>query len=158
MRFALFLDVDGVLNTSSTCQHTPSGYVGIDNPRVEVLAKSLQMYDCFEIILTSDWKEMKEDDDDYLYLVEKLGLYGLHISEKTSVQANNRGEGIIDFLEKHPEIDDFVILDDHTYDFMIYERLWERFLLTDGIEKAKFASETPAVEAMIFLDYIKQFS
>ena len=33
MRFAVFLDVDGVLNTRTTCQHTPDGYTGIDNIR-----------------------------------------------------------------------------------------------------------------------------
>lgn len=30
-------------------------------------------------------------------------------------------------------------------------------LLTNGIEKAQFASETPAVEAILFKDYLKSF-
>ena len=74
MRFAVFLDVDGVLNTRTTCQRTPDGYTGIDDARVEILANAIKMYDCYEIILISDWKEMGEYDDDYLYLLEKLDL------------------------------------------------------------------------------------
>ena len=66
MNFAVFLDVDGVLNTRSTCQHTPDGYTGIDDARVEILASAIKMYDCYEVVLTSDWKEMDENDDDYL--------------------------------------------------------------------------------------------
>ena len=30
-------------------------------------------------------------------------------------------------------------------------------LLTNGIEKAQFTSETPAVEAILFKDYLKLF-
>ena len=36
--FVIFLDVDGVLNTTTTVQKTPDGYTGIDDARVEVLA------------------------------------------------------------------------------------------------------------------------
>ena len=158
MLFAVFLDVDGVLNTKTTCQHTPDGYTGIDDARVKILANAIKMYDCYEVILTSDWKKMGEYDDDYLYLLEKLDLYGLDIAGKTKDQGNNRGEGIINYLKAHPEIDDYVILDDYKFDFMNYTRLWERLLVTDGIERAEFASRTPEVEAMVFMDYIKRFS
>lgn len=106
MLFAVFLDVDGVLNTKTTCKHTPDGYTGIDDARVEILANAIKMYDCYEVILTSDWKEMRESDDDYIYLLEKLDLYGLYISGKTEDQGNNRGKGVIDYLKDHPEIDD----------------------------------------------------
>jgi hypothetical protein len=142
----------------TTCQHTPDGYTGIDDARVKILANAIKMYDCYEVILTSDWKEMGEYDDDYLYLLEKLDLYGLDIAGKTKDQGNNRGEGIINYLKAHPEIDDYVILDDHKFDFMNYTGLWERLLVTDGIERAEFASRTPEVEAMVFMDYIKRFS
>ena len=158
MLFALFLDVDGVLNTRMTCQRTPDGYVGIDDPRVEILANAIKMYDNYEVILTSDWKEMDVRDDDYLYLLEKLELYGVSISDKTTDNGSNRGEGIINYLNDHPEIDDYVILDDHRFDFKDYRKLWERLLLTDGIERAYFASKTPEVEAIIFMDYIREFS
>lgn len=38
-----------------------------------------------------------------------------------------------------------------------YPKLWERLLLTEGIEHARFAAGTPAVETMVFLDYVKLF-
>lgn len=158
MSFVVFLDVDGVLNTKTTCRRTPDGYTGIDDARVEILANALKMYDRYEVILTSDWKEMDECEDDYLYLLEKLDLYGLRISGKTIDKGNNRGEGIMNYLKDHPEIDDYVILDDSRYDFRDHVQLWERLLLTKGIEKAEFASKTPAVETMIFLDYIRKFA
>lgn len=41
-RFVIFLDVDGVLNTTTTVQKTPDGYTGIDDARVEVLAKTIE--------------------------------------------------------------------------------------------------------------------
>lgn len=158
MNFAVFLDVDGVLNTRTTCEHTPDGYTGIDDLRVEVLANAVKNYKSVDLILISDWKEMKGEDDDYKYLLSKLGRYGLYLSGKTVDHWNNRGEGILNYLSEHPEIDDYVILDDNKFDFMDYKQLWERLLLTNGIEKAEFASETPTVETIIFRDYIKKYS
>lgn len=158
MRFALFLDIDGVLNTRTTCQHTPDGYTGIDDQRVEILARAVKKYKTLDIILTSDWKELKEESEDYQYLLEKLRKYGLGISGKTVDHWSNRGEGILHYLREHPEIEDFVIVDDHEFDFSNYEKLWDRLLITNGIERAEYASEMPEVETIIFRDYIKQFS
>ena len=153
----IFLDVDGVLNTRTTCQRTPDGFTGIDDARVEVLAKAITAYGGADIVLSSDWKEMKNTDDDYLYLINKLDQYGLRITAHTSDKKNNRGAGIITYLRQHPEIEEFVILDDCEFDFSNYNKLWERLLLTNGIERARCAARTPAVETILFLDYIRQF-
>ncbi len=101
---------------------------------------------------------MDEKDDDYIYLLEKLSVYGLTISGKTQDRGSNRGEGVNNYLEAHPEIEDYVILDDQKFEFEDYPHLWERLLLTDGIENAEYASETPEIETIIFKDYIKEFS
>lgn len=98
----VFLDVYGVLNTRTTVKRTPYGYTGIDDARVEILAKAIEKYGNCEIILSSDWKELNEKHEDY-------------------------------------------------------KKLWERLLITDGIERAEFASRTPAIEAILFRDYIKSF-
>lgn len=50
-----------------------------------------------------------------------------------------------------------MILDDYTFEFEHYKKLWERLLLTRGIENVRFASRTPAVEAILFENYIKEF-
>ena len=72
MKFAVFLDVDGVLNTKTTVERTPDGYTGIDDARVAILAKAIKKYENADIILSSDWKELKSDDDDLVFLISKL--------------------------------------------------------------------------------------
>lgn len=110
-------------------------------------------------MLSSDWKEMKSTDDDYIYLVDKLALYGLKIVAQTQdiTYKRKRGAGIKAYLEEHTEIEEYIILDDNKFDFQDDTKLWDRLLLTNGIEKAQFASETPAVEAILFMDYLKLF-
>lgn len=153
-QFAVFMDVDGVLNTRTTIQRTPKGYIGIDDARVAVLARAIAKYGGGEIILTSDWKYMKSNDEDYIYLVSALEKQGLKIADRTQDCNQRRGAGIAAYLAEHAEVREYVILDDCTFDFMEYRKLWERLLLTNGIERARFASDTPAIEAILFMDYI----
>ncbi|MBS7340156.1 MAG: hypothetical protein KIH00_07920 [Lachnospiraceae bacterium] len=41
MSFVVFLDVDGVLNTRTTCERAPSEmYKGIDEARIKILANA----------------------------------------------------------------------------------------------------------------------
>lgn len=157
MEFAVFLDVDGVLNTRTTVKQTPYGYTGIDDARVEILAHALEKYGGGDIVLSSDWKELNPKHDDYVYPVSKLKKYGLEISGQTFDSNLERGKGIKEYLEQHSEIEEFVILDDMTFDFERYKKFWERLLLTNGIENVKFASRTPAVEAILFLNFIHVF-
>ena len=49
------------------------------------------------------------------------------------------------------------ILDDNEFDFRQYPKIWERLLLTNGIERAQFAAKTPATETILFMEYIKEF-
>ena len=156
MSFAIFLDVDGVLNSATTCERTPDYHVGIDDLRVEVLAEAIKKYGPADIVLTSDWKGLRPEEDDYIYLISKLAKYRLELAGKTTDHYNNRGEGIQHYLESHPEIKEYVVLDDNTFDFQDYPHIWERLIRTNGIERAEFASVTPAIEAILFMDYIKE--
>lgn len=158
MSFAVFLDIDGVLNSRTTCERTPDYHVGIDDLRVAVLAGAIKKYGPTEIILSSDWKDLRPEEDDYIYLISKLAKYGLKLAGKTTDHYNNRGEGIQHYLESHSGINEYVILDDNEFDFRDYSNIWERLIFTNGIERAKFASETPAIEALLFMDYIKDVS
>ena len=158
MEFAVFLDIDGVLNSRTTCERTPDYHVGIDDLRVEVLAKAIKKYGPTDIVLSSDWKELRPEEDDYIYLTSKLARYGLELTGKTTDHYNNRGEGIQNYLDSHPEIKEYVVLDDNIFDFQDYPNIWERLILTNGIERAKLASKTPAIEAILFMDYIKEAS
>ena len=74
------------------------------------------------------------------------------------IWGSQREEGIKDYLENNPEVDEYVILDDNQYGFEDYEKLWERFLdpKGKGIKHASYASKTPAVETILFHDKIKE--
>lgn len=156
----VFLDIDGVLNTVKSCVVAPSGkYVGVVDFRIEILGKAMQYADFDGIVLSSTWKALREDNEDYIYLRDSLEKHNVKIIGKTEGNiSNNREDGILQYLEKHPEVDDFVIIDDNHYNFKDHNKLWERFLDTKGcgIESATFASETPSISAMIFLDGIKE--
>lgn len=167
-KFVVFLDVDGVLNTLSTAETAPSGDIGIDSARVAILSRAMKKYGrgkiSGDIVLTSDWKTTNMTNANYMYLISKLAEYKLEISGHTPGGKIDRGAGIVKYLEDHPEIKEYVILDDNTYDFGRYTNLWERLLLTNGIENARFAAIAPknrvksAVEARIFMDDIKSSS
>ena len=117
-KFVIFLDVDGVLNSRTTVKQTPMGYRGIDEARVKMLADAISKYGGGKIVLSSDWKELKPDEEDYVYLSSKLEKYGLKISGKTvDCRHNGRGAGILNYMEEHSEIEEFVILDDNLFDF-----------------------------------------
>ena len=155
MSFTVFLDVDGVLNTSKTCITSPDGCIGVDDWRIAILAGAIKKNRSGDIVLTSDWKNARIGND-LQYLKDKLSEHNLKISGETKDHWSNRGQGIVDFLAEHPEIkDEYVVLDDNQYDFDKYPKLWERLLITNGIEEAAFASETPAIEAIIFCGYIR---
>ena len=162
MKSVVFLDVDGVLNTKKSCVHAPSGiYVGIDEARVEILSKAMKLY-CMEgVVLTSTWKNLRNDDEDYIYLVESLNKLGIELFGKTEEkQERQRAEGVLSFLEAHPEIEEFVILDDQHYGFGDYQKLWENFIDTKGkgIEYGTAVSKTPTVTSILFEDAIKKYS
>lgn len=158
----VFLDVDGVLNTKSTCVYAPSGvYVGVDEARVLILSNAIKQTRADGVILTSTWKNMRKEDEDYVYLVNSLEKYGIKVLGKTEEErTSQREEGILRYLESHPEIEDFVILDDQHFGFDGYRKLWESFIDTQGrgIEHAIMASKRPSVQAILFLDVIKKYA
>lgn len=161
MTYVIFLDVDGVLNTKSTCVYAPSGvYVGVDEARIIILSNAMKQVCADGVILTSTWKNMRKEDEDYIYLVNSLEKYGIKVIGKTEEERiSQREEGILQYLKLHPEIEEFVILDDQHFGFDGYRKLWESYIdtLGRGIEHAIMASERPSVQAILFLDAIKTY-
>ena len=157
----VFLDVDGVLNTRTSCVHAPSGiYVGVDEARILVLSKAMEETYTDGVVLTSTWKNMKSDEEDYVYLLTNLEKHGIKVLGKTEEKRTSQRElGVLSYLESHPEIEDFVILDDQHYGFDGYRKLFESFLDTQGkgIEHSILASKRPSVHAMLFLDAIRKY-
>ena len=52
---------------------------------------------------------------------------------------------------------EYILLESNNF-IEYYRKIWERLILTKGIENSQLASETPAIEALIFMDYIKEMS
>lgn len=162
MSFVVFLDVDGVLNTRTTCERAPSEqYTGIDDSRIRILAGVMRECKASGVVLTTTWKNLRSDHEDYIYLKEGLSKHGIEILGKTEEHSPfERGRGVLEFLNKTPEIDEFVILDDQHFDFHDDRKLWENYIDTcgRGIENSVIASKTPTVTAMLFLDSIEEIS
>lgn len=77
-----------------------------------------------KIVLTSDWGQnyiidaYKQEDKCCKYLSNKLRKQGLKVYDKidwTRFRRYERGAAILDWLQKHPEVTNYVIIDDETF-------------------------------------------
>lgn len=115
----IFLDVDGVLNYCYTKAFAPSGCIGVASEPLRVL-KELVYRTNARIVLTSTWKRGWSRDPDLItpdgkYLDSKLRREGMKILDKTTDHMFDRGKGIKDWLAKHPEVTNWVVLDDDVF-------------------------------------------
>lgn len=116
----VFLDIDGVLNCSSSESRTPCGYIGIDGGKVRLLKKIVTAANAV-IVLTSTWKKEWDHSpdnctEDGLYLTKKLSRQGLRILAKTQDQIYDRGRGIREWIDKRSDcIESWVVLDDFLF-------------------------------------------
>jgi len=126
---AIFLDVDGVLNTDMTQELTSDGWCFVEDELVKNLAKIVKETGAI-IILSSSWRDEwnKEDESkntpSFIELKAKLKEFGLDIYDKTGEWRKNRGLEIQEWLDEHPEVTEFVIIDDwpdlgHLSDFAV---------------------------------------
>lgn len=121
----IFLDIDYVLNGESTTDHI--GRIrGIDDEKVALL-KELVDYSNAILVLSSSWKKYWSkdliNDGKSLrgnttkrygrYINHKLAKYNLKIEDKVEdIYWRDRALEIRQWLETHPEVKNFVILDD----------------------------------------------
>ena len=162
----IFLDIDGVLNAD--CDYGgrsyPNPYImlnngnkycGICKTHVRYLKEIVDKTDA-KIVLTSSWKE---DYIEYLefgylnrvgkYLHNKLREFNLEIYD-TTIRYDlsggiNRGYEIKSWLDDHPEVDDWVVLDDVKFDDYDFLGITPHLILIDdkyGLWKL------PAVQAI----------
>lgn len=129
--YAIFLDCDGVLNSDKTVARTPNRYIGISSDKVKLLREIVKVTGA-NIILSSSWRTMDSTDPDYKYLVKCLGYKGLFIKDKTSKNfGHHRGKQIREYLNEHPEITNYLIIDDEFVQEFEECGLSEHFLHTD---------------------------
>lgn len=115
---AIFLDVDGVLNDKKTKARSPHGFIGINGSILCYLA-DLVWRTGAKIILTSTWKSewtpSGEIGLDGRYLIKRLENVGIKIADRTVDRIHDRGVGIRRYLDAHPEIKSWVVLDDNVF-------------------------------------------
>ncbi len=142
----IFLDIDGVLNcdtSKSYCHDDVCGIiVGIDSDKVKRLAEIVNATGA-EIVLSSDWKigwekyYITRKPSHAKYLDNHLKKKGnLIIFDKTPITNKGswyRGEEIITYLNLHPEITHYVILDDTFFEDFDCNEIEEHLVLTDYI-------------------------
>lgn len=131
----VFLDIDGVLNHSSTKERFQN-CIGIDEGNLYTFSEFLKiarMEEETEVVLTSSWREDKNREGEsvsngYGYICDRLDAMGIHLYDVTPVLSDNgfyshRGAEIAKWLENHNDlkITGYVILDDeHSAEFKEY--------------------------------------
>lgn len=112
----IFLDVDGVLNNRKTTRKTTQTlypFVGIRH--IKNLKRIINSTGA-RIVLSSDWRcdrDNPECNEDFLELKHELLRWGIHFYGFTpEIESGHRGEEINLWLLAHPEVSNFVILDD----------------------------------------------
>ncbi len=140
----IFLDIDGVLNCSTSksyCHDDKCGVItGIDSDKVKRLAKIVKATGA-EIVLSSDWKDgwskyyTSSKPSHAKYLDNHLYKKGkLTIKDKTpSINKGSwyRGEEILTYLRLHLDITDYVILDDTYFEDFFIKEIEEHLVLTN---------------------------
>lgn len=144
----IFTDIDGVLNEDTTTTRTQSRVVFIDE---EKLLRLKQIVDATQakIVLSSTWRYDRDDpryNGDFLELQEAFRNIGLKFYDYTPVDAIGirRGMEIKAWLGVHPEVDQYIILDDELFDFeergllprLIKTEFWDGGLTEDHMQEA----------------------
>ncbi len=114
LKKVLFLDVDGVLNNGVWASEMYAQGVRVYEDHIlEERALGLLLRIVYatgtRIIVSSSWRH---DREAYRKLQEQLFRYGLRADDKTGGTDTDRGEVIRLYLEQHPSVEHFAILDD----------------------------------------------
>ena len=111
---------DGVLNTNFSKSEC-AGFLGIDTAKVRLLKRIIEVTGA-EIVLISTWMlnfevgAYKQAAKECKYLSNKLRKQGLKVYDKISnLKWVNRGEDLWTYIQAHPEIEQYVILDDESF-------------------------------------------
>ena len=140
----LFLDIDGVCNSSETFQRH-SGVIGIDPYMALLVDRIIQATDC-KVVLSSSWKHSQEGRDEVRRQVCDF------IDITPNLDSGIRGKEIEAWLSAHPEVKQYAILDDDS-DMLpeqmdnFFQTKWDKGLTQDIANKViQFLSRPPANE------------
>ena len=130
----IFLDIDGVLNGDLFVPTDDTPGVLIDDMRLELIRHIVDETGA-EIVLSSSWKghwgrSNSECDETGNEINRIFAAKGLSIFDKTPNYHNDRKQEIIDWLREHPEVSQFVVIDDNPFAEGI---LKDHFVLTSHL-------------------------
>lgn len=127
----IFLDIDGVLNTSTTFKRRYYEYkktgkynLEVDEFRIYYLKKIVDETDA-KIVLSSTWRSGFTKKDNKVIpiyykaeqLVNMFNKYNLEIYDITPYDKNRYRENeILEYLEKREDVESFIVIDDECYD------------------------------------------
>ena len=126
----IFLDIDGVMNSERyyrSVDRTVNNWCRFDPSAVDMIAKLVQDFSA-KLVISSTWRfgAIKHLDNE---LTKSELKKHLHKEWKTpQVFPSHRGKEIKMWLDEHPDIKDFVILDD---DRDVLDEYKSRFVKTD---------------------------
>jgi hypothetical protein len=140
----IFLDIDGVLNCSTSksfCHDDTCGIItGIDSDKVKRLARIVEQTGA-KIVLSSDWKvgwekyyiTNKPSHAKYLdnHLLKKGGLIIFDKTPNTNKGSWFRGEEILAYLRSHKDVENYVILDDTFFEDFDNKNIIDHLIITD---------------------------
>ncbi len=110
----LFLDIDGVLNSVRTAiahegfpfDFSEKGMGRFDHTSIALIQKLCRLADV-KVVLSSTWRLS-------FTVVEVSEALGLPVIDRTKSLAGNRGTEIQEWLDRHPEVEQYAILDDNS--------------------------------------------
>lgn len=150
----IFLDIDGVLNTSLTIEQihhewkeTGVRRIEIDLERVEYLKRIVEKTDA-KIVLSSSWrhfctvkdKEVVARYEKMQQLLDIFKIYGLSIYDITPKDPNGIRENEIRTWMEGKEIDSFIVIDDESCDLQSF--------IPNELIKTSFTKDGEMVENM----------
>lgn len=150
----LFLDIDGVLNSvGSAIYHNrnycagkfeESSLLKLDPICCSNLLYILEEVPDLKIVVSSTWRKYKELLSDFNRILDDLGINTYEkVTGTTPVSEDGyRGYEIDSYLKDHPEIKDFVILDDDSD----MEPHMNRLVKTDSRNGLTFADAEKVIE------------
>jgi HAD domain in Swiss Army Knife RNA repair proteins len=127
----LFLDIDGVVN----CVTTPTrfdNFIGIDPYMAILVNRIIEATNC-SVVLSSSWRYHKESMDE----VRRRVCDFIDVTPMNN-GLTSRGTEIKAWLEAHPDVTQYAILDDNT-DFLegqpLFKTSWDLGLTGEIVEK-----------------------
>ena len=142
----VFLDIDGVLNSRQYDAHRGINDGNVDVSRLELLKQLVERTGA-KIVLTSSWRRHwnscgEPNDKTGEELQAVFERYGIQLYDKTPEINGDRVKEIKAWLDVHPDVLNFVIIDDTQFGWGEFESnvVKTNYLIGRGLEERHIES------------------